>query len=166
MPGSLLKVSADETRHEPILPCPSLQLSLRVGGHALSWALWVQGKLAPGLLSAMVRHANFERRQGQQAAAKAVFEGVIEAEAGKDGKDGATHAFAVIQYAAFLQQAMGDSSAARLVYEAALAKRTSAKSLWEVCLPSHRLQTCCSSSSLGVPASGWGLHCQHRDGGS
>ena len=121
----------------------------------------MQGKLAPGLLSAMVRHANFERRQGQLAAAKAVFEGVIEAEAGKDSKDSATHAFAVIQYAAFLQQAMGDSSAARLAYEAALAKQTSAKSLWEVRLPSHQLpsellqwQPCCASigsASLGAP---------------
>ena len=96
----------------------------------MAQAAMLQGKLAPGLLSATVQHANFERRQGQLAAAKAVYEAVIEAEGAKE--EAATHVFAVIQYAAFLQQAVGDGSAARLVYEAALAKRTTAKALWEV----------------------------------
>ena len=106
----------------------------------------LQGKLAAGLLSAMVQHANFERRQGQLAAAKAVFEGVIEAEAGK--AEAASHVFAVIQYAAFLQQAVGDSSAARLIYEAALAKRTSAKSLWEVCCSTSTCQASPEDAAL------------------
>ena len=37
----------------------------------------LQTKLAVGLVSALVQHANFERRQGQMEAAKALYEAFI-----------------------------------------------------------------------------------------
>ena len=98
--------------------------------HHADTAPWAQTRLAPGLVSALVQFANFERRQGQLAAAKALYEAFIEQEAAKS--DSATHAFAVVQYAAFLQQSAHDIPAAQAAFAAALAKRTNAKALWEV----------------------------------
>ena len=97
-------------------------------GAGLGWAL--QGKLAPGLISAVLQRANFERRQGARDAACSVFNEALEKQSSAPDAD--TYPFLVLQYAAFLVSAFQDAAAARAVYTAALAAHPSVRRLWEV----------------------------------
>lgn len=88
----------------------------------------VTDRLSPALISGAVQHANFERRQGNKAAACSVYDKFLQREAGKGT---ATYAFMVIQYINALQWGFEDSAKAREVYSAAIKKAPDSLTLWE-----------------------------------
>ena len=113
----------------------------------------VAGSLAPGLVQCTVQRANFERRQGDTAAACAVYEEALAAAAaelaaaqqaqqqgGGGGGGGAaekakakaaSYAFLVVQYAHFLHAVLGEAQRAQQAYADALARAPQCKALWE-----------------------------------
>ena len=88
----------------------------------------VTDRLSPTLISGAVQHANFERRQGDKAAACSVYDKFLEREGVKGN---ATYAFVVIQYINALQWGFKDVVTAREVYNAALKKAADSLTLWE-----------------------------------
>jgi pre-mRNA-processing factor 39 len=89
----------------------------------------LRNDLEPGLLEAIVKHANFEKRQGNLEAACSIFDSARELEKIKED----TRALAVlyIQYARFLDQVMKSADKARELYTAALDALPASKILWE-----------------------------------
>ena len=87
----------------------------------------VTERLSQTLISGVVQHANFERRQASKAAACAVYDRYLQ----KEGTDPATHAFMVIQYINALQWGFNDTDKAREVYNAAVKKAADSLILWE-----------------------------------
>ncbi|KAL2623375.1 hypothetical protein R1flu_003580 [Riccia fluitans] len=89
-------------------------------------------ELAPGLLEAVIKHANFEQRQGNPDSAISVFTTAIETEKAKEE----TRALPLlhIQYARFFDQIMGKTDQAREVYTAALEHLPTSKTLWEAAI--------------------------------
>ncbi|BBN13071.1 pre-mRNA-processing factor 39 [Marchantia polymorpha subsp. ruderalis] len=85
--------------------------------------------LAPGLLEAVIKHANFEHRQGNPEAATSLFVSAIEAEKAKE--ESRALPLLYIQYARFLDQIIGRTDQAREVYMEAVSHLPTSKVLWE-----------------------------------
>eukprot|EP00897_Mesotaenium_endlicherianum_P007624 jgi/Mesen1/6890/ME000353S05909 len=88
--------------------------------------------LAPGLVEAIIRQANFERRQGGVEAACVLYDGLIEAEQAKE--DSKSFPFICMQYARFLDLAVKDTEKARTVYGLGVGKVQSSKTLWQAAI--------------------------------
>jgi tetratricopeptide (TPR) repeat protein len=90
----------------------------------------LSSELAPGLLGATVKHANFEHRQGNIEAACSAYEAALQLEKAKEE----SRAFPIlsIQYARFLDQVVGNTEKAQEIYTAALEYLPTSKVLWEV----------------------------------
>ncbi|CAM6096792.1 unnamed protein product [Calypogeia fissa] len=86
-------------------------------------------ELAPGLVEAVIKHANFEHRQGNAEAAIKIFTSVIEVEKAKE--ESRALPLLYIQYARFLDQVAGRTDQARETYIAALEHLPRSKVLWE-----------------------------------
>ncbi|CAL8466906.1 g6442 [Coccomyxa elongata] len=91
----------------------------------------VVSRLAPGLISAVLAFANFERRQGNKAAACKIYDDAVAAAADKGSSSEKTYAFLVVSYAHFLVQSFKDVDAARSLYASALQQAPGSLSLWE-----------------------------------
>ncbi|XP_024366580.1 pre-mRNA-processing factor 39-1 isoform X4 [Physcomitrium patens] len=89
----------------------------------------LSNSLAPGLLEAIVKHANFEKRQGNGDTACSLFESALEL--GKIKEDSRARAVLYIQYARFLDQVLKSPEKARKVYSTALDSLPSSKTLLE-----------------------------------
>ena len=89
----------------------------------------LQKDVAPSLLEAIFKHANFLNRQGKPDAAVAVYESAFEAEKAKE--ESKTLPFLALQYARFLYHSLDQVEKAREVYTAALEKVSTSKVLWE-----------------------------------
>ena len=105
----------------------------RLGDPAAARATYqrVLKDLAPGLITAVVQYANFERRQGNNQAARSAYEDFLAADGAKEGGPSAAGHFLAVQYAHFLHAVLADTSAARGVLMAALEKAPGSKLLWE-----------------------------------
>ncbi|GBG85973.1 hypothetical protein CBR_g40786 [Chara braunii] len=86
-------------------------------------------ELAVGLLEAVLKYANLERRQGNLDKAKAVFEAALEAEKSKD--DPKTFVHLTMQYARFLDQVTRNTEKAREVFREAVERVPFSKALWQ-----------------------------------
>ncbi|CAK9216808.1 unnamed protein product [Sphagnum troendelagicum] len=92
----------------------------------------LSSELAPGLLGATVKHANFEHRQGNIEAACSAYEAALQLEKAKEE----SRAFPIlsIQYARFLDQVVGNTERAQEIYTAALEFLPTSKVLWEAAI--------------------------------
>jgi len=91
----------------------------------------VAEEVAPGLLRATVEHANMERRAGEPARAKAVYEAAMAVERSKESGTSKVYGCLVNQYAAFLDEALGEEESARAVYDEAIAAAPGNPLVWE-----------------------------------
>eukprot|EP01018_Ginkgo_biloba_P033669 Gb_33527 [translate_table: standard] len=73
----------------------------------------LSGELAPGLVEAVIKHANMEKRQGNIEGAMSVYETAIDVEKGKEESRALPLLF--IQYSRFLDQVAGNVDKAREV---------------------------------------------------
>ncbi|XP_024363891.1 pre-mRNA-processing factor 39-1 isoform X2 [Physcomitrium patens] len=89
----------------------------------------LRNDLGLGLLEAIIKHANFEKRQGNDEAACSIFESASELE--KIKEDSRARAVLYIQYARFLDQVLKSTEKAREVYSTALGSLPTSKTLWE-----------------------------------
>ena len=89
----------------------------------------VVSELSPGLLSAIMAAANFERRQGDRVAACSFYEDIIQDD--KTKQDPQTYAFVSMQYAYFLHKQYNALESLRAVYREALVRCPDIKALWE-----------------------------------
>lgn len=77
----------------------------------------VADDVAPGLLRCIVQRANFERRCGNTAAARGVYEAAMQTEKSKEGAGSKIYGVLACKYAEMLHEAGGDVDGARAVYE-------------------------------------------------
>eukprot|EP00249_Psilotum_nudum_P022185 c28411_g1_i1 orf=1180-2937(+) len=88
--------------------------------------------LAVGLVEAVIKAANFERRQGNIEGASSIFESAIELEKSKE--ESRTLPFLFIQYARFLDEVAFRIEKAREVMRTALELMPLSKMLWETAI--------------------------------
>ena len=77
----------------------------------------VADDVAPGLIRCIVQRANFERRCGNTAAARGVYEAAMQTEKSKEGAGSKIYGVLACKYAEMLHEAGGDVDGARAVYE-------------------------------------------------
>ncbi|KAJ7296353.1 hypothetical protein O6H91_Y128900 [Diphasiastrum complanatum] len=97
----------------------------------------LSSEVAPGLLEAIVKHANFEKRQENTEGACYIYETAIEVEKSKEDPRALPLMF--IQYIRFLDQVVGNSDKAREVLLSALERLPLSKVLWEAAI---HFETC------------------------
>ncbi|KAG0613938.1 hypothetical protein M758_6G139200 [Ceratodon purpureus] len=105
----------------------------------------LRGELEPGLLEVIIKHANFEKRQGNEEVAVTLFDSALELE--KIKEDSRALAVLYIQYARFLDQVMKSPEKARKVYSTALDRLPTSKILWEAVI---NFEACHSPGKLQV----------------
>ncbi|EIE26590.1 hypothetical protein COCSUDRAFT_59113 [Coccomyxa subellipsoidea C-169] len=130
---AMLRAQGIHCKAQPEMQLLAARFLERHGDIAAARAAYelVLSKLAPGLVSAVLACANFERRQGVKAAACRIFDDAVAAAAEKGPQGEKTYAFLVVSHAHFLMQSYKDIDAARAAFAAALQKAPGSITLWE-----------------------------------
>eukprot|EP00656_Telonema_subtile_P056717 TRINITY_DN9138_c0_g1_i2.p1 TRINITY_DN9138_c0_g1~~TRINITY_DN9138_c0_g1_i2.p1 ORF type:complete len:332 (-),score=94.63 TRINITY_DN9138_c0_g1_i2:227-1222(-) len=96
----------------------------------------VTSEVTPGLVEGVINLANFERRQGDTAAVKQVYEAGLQSV-----KDSKGRAFVAMHYARYLAVCLGDAAQCREVYKAGAAASPDCVQLWEAWMQWEATQT-------------------------